>query len=103
VGECGHEPGVTDPVTLSGTCKCGYDFSVTCNGNCLNNKEDVEMNKEHEKCDGTGIIVVYVEYECGMCEGSGKVLGKTCSSCKGKGKTSEPEQKDCPGCENCKK
>jgi len=39
VGNCGHEPGMTNPVTLSGTCSCGRLFSVTCNGYCLSKKE----------------------------------------------------------------
>lgn len=31
VGVCGHQSGAVGPVTLSGTCKCGCEFSVTCN------------------------------------------------------------------------
>lgn len=40
VGECGHGPGMTNPVNLSGTCgQCEHTFSVTCNGDCLITKE----------------------------------------------------------------
>ncbi len=103
VGECGHEPGVTDPVTLSGTCQCGREFSVTCNGNCLGKKDGREMNEKLGMCDGTGVIVVNVKYECGACDGSGKVLDQTCSTCRGTGKMTVAEQRDCPGCVNCRK
>ena len=47
-GECGHEPGVTDSVKLSGTCpQCGREFSVTCNGDCLKEGGN-KMNTENE-------------------------------------------------------
>jgi len=101
VGECGHEPGITDPVTLSGTCKCGREFSVTCNGNCLDAKEETGMNRESGACGtcgGTGTIVVDVEYECTTCDGSGKVLGRTCSTCRGSGQMTVKEERDCPSC-----
>lgn len=102
VGECGHEPGVIDPVTLSGTCKCGHEFSVTCNGNCLS-KEESRMSMARGNCDGTGTIVVNVKKECSTCDGSGKVLEQTCSTCRGTGKMTVAEQRDCPGCVNCRK
>lgn len=104
VGDCGHVPGgLTGPSTLSGTCgKCERQFSVTCNGNCLN-KEEREMNEKSGKCAGSGIIVVNVQYTCSTCEGSGKVLGQTCSTCRGTGKMTVSEQRNCPGCANCRK
>ncbi|MDD3626304.1 MAG: hypothetical protein PHV06_03215 [bacterium] len=42
VGDCGHVPGgFSGPSTLQGTCgKCEREYSVTCNGDCLNNKSD---------------------------------------------------------------
>ncbi len=47
VGNCGHVPGgLTDPVTLSGTCgKCEREYSVTCKGDCLDKK-----GSEEQKC-----------------------------------------------------
>jgi DnaJ-class molecular chaperone len=77
-------------------------FSVTCNGNCLN-KEETEMNEKSEKCNGTGNIVIQVEYECGTCEGSGKISNGTCIACNGTGKRKIPEERPCPGCVNCRK
>lgn len=36
VGNCGHvSGGDTKPHTISGTCKCGKKYTVTCDGGCL--------------------------------------------------------------------
>lgn len=51
VGDCGHEPGgSTSPSTISGTCKCGYYYSVTCYGSCLraDDKEITENSNVNE-------------------------------------------------------
>ncbi|MDD8020434.1 MAG: hypothetical protein PHU81_04500 [Acidobacteriota bacterium] len=104
VGHCGHVPGgLTGPSTLSGTCRNGHKFSVTCYGDCLGKEGQKEIKKGAVKCDGSGIIVVQVKYRCGTCEGSGKVLEQTCQTCRGTGQVTVPEQRDCPGCENCRK
>jgi hypothetical protein len=37
VGNCGHlAGGDTKPHTISGTCKCINEYTVTCYGGCLN-------------------------------------------------------------------
>lgn len=41
VGDCGHEPGMTTTVTLSGTCgKCERKFTISCDGSCLSSRRD---------------------------------------------------------------
>lgn len=100
VGDCGHEPGMTTPVTLSGTCQCGWEFSVTCNGSCISaeDKEGTRTNLECKTCHGTGTIVVDVKYECATCDGTGNVLDQTCTTCHGSGKMTVKEERNCPKC-----
>lgn len=102
VGDCGHEPGVTGTVTLSGTCRCGREFSVSCNGNCLKESgRESAMEKLEgtcKTCKGHGVIVKTVTVQCGTCDGSGTVLERKCQTCHGKGTTTEKVQEDCPDC-----
>lgn len=94
VGDCGHvSGGLTDPVTLSGTCgKCGRDFSVTCSGGCISKAAGCPV------CHGTGTVVVQVKESCPTCDGSGTVLDRKCQSCHGTGKISIAEEQPCPKC-----
>lgn len=67
VGNCGHVPGgLTDPVTLSGTCgKCEREYTVTCKGDCLvlnlkiseNGQTIVDDNGEEVASFREGLIV----------------------------------------------
>jgi len=53
-------------VTLSGTCgKCGREYSVTCNGDCLDKKGKTEC----PTCGGTGKILE----TCPLCDGTGEI------------------------------
>lgn len=50
------------------------------------------------KCGGKGRIVVKEKETCGMCDGTGVHLGRTCGRCGGDKYTYYSVEKDCPDC-----